>query len=459
MVRKIVDIKIKKAEEAISPEITESKEAVEEEFLKTITQNSVESVGAAAVKKPRRRTASTKTTKATAVLKKKPTPVKRRINFLKPALVLLGTSLFGVAVYAVGLGISSVNIDLETEKDSLSKNFNFVFKESPSSVFDSGKMLLPLYQFKKSFSYTQKYRATGEGEGSSYAIGEMKIYNENSALSQILIAGTRFESRDKKIFRLSSRVVVPGYKSENGKTIPGVVVAEVQADQPGPDFNLGPGRFMIPAFAGSSRFEKIYGISEQSFSGGASGKIPMVVKADLDSAKEKIIEYAYNTAKDEVLTQAPDNLKLLDKAIQFTPGEVSWPSEGAKTPEFKVSINGELSIFVFDENEVKLRIAERLEEDSNIKTDLKSVSYELFYENPDFNIDDNVLSLSVKVKRNLSAIVDTLEFKQRISGKTIDDFKAELLKLEGVEKIKVSVWPFWAQSVPANIDRIKITSQ
>ena len=149
----------------------------------------------------------------------------------------------------------------------------------------------------------------------------------------------------------------------------------------------------------------------------------------------------------------------MDKAIQFTPGEVSWPSEGAKTPEFKVSINGELSIFVFDENEVKLRIAERLEEDSNIKTDLKSVSYELFYENPDFNIDDNVLSLSVKVKRNLSAIVDTLEFKQRISGKTIDDFKAELLKLEGVEKIKVSVWPFWAQSVPANIDRIKITSQ
>ena len=70
-----------------------------------------------------------------------------------------------------------------------------------------------------------------------------------------------------------------------------------------------------------------------------------------------------------------------------------------------------------------------------------------------------MLSLSVKVKRNLSAIVDTLEFKQRISGKTIDDFKAELLKLEGVEKIKVSVWPFWAQSVPANIDRIKITSQ
>ncbi|KKT86485.1 MAG: hypothetical protein UW85_C0001G0033 [Parcubacteria group bacterium GW2011_GWA1_Parcubacteria_45_10] len=475
MAKRIIDIKVKNSsprpQSEQELEANEARPSLEDEFLKTITHNS----GASAKTKLSKRTPKEKPLAETMISNSEPEVMipetvqqpfesapfsvlpkaKKPRRFFKPALIISAVSGLIFAVWAFGSTISRVDIGIETKKETQSQSFRVTFKK-PGELGSGGSIELPVYQFEKSFSYTQDYPATGQGQGSSFASGEIVIYNENSASSQILVAGTRFESPDKKIFRLVSRTVVPGYTTEAGKIVSGKISAQLKADQAGPDYNLGPVRFAIPAFSGSAKFNNIYGVSENPFSGGASGLTTAVSADDIKLAKEKITEYAYEKAKSEALSQAPESLKLLDKAVRFDLGKITTSAVGEVAEKLKATISGSLAIFVFDENELKRTIEAKMTETQGFKVDLSSASYQILYENPEVDFEKSTISLTANVKRDLSAVVDTLEFKQKIAGKNIEELKKELLKLEGVQKIRVSVWPFWVRSSPKNIDAIKI---
>lgn len=365
-------------------------------------------------------------------------------------LVVLGGLIF--LLFQGSNFISQVEIVLEVQKETQEKTFSVFFKKDPQQTgFLNNQFVLPLYSFEKSFNYSQDYPATGEGEVRSYSRGKIIVYNEATQTPQVLVAQTRFESPQGKIFRLQKRVVVPGY-DQNG---PGMLEVEVVADQPGEEYNLEPTRFTLPGLAGTAKFEKIYGVSKEKFSGGALGVGKVVTAEDIKLAKEKIIEFAYETAKAEVLKEVPESLKLLDKAIQFNPGKPLTSAVG--TPEkTHAEISGSLSIWVFNENELKELINEKMREEQTLRTDWVSTTYQIFYENPEIDLSNQSMTLRVKVKRDIQAYVDTLEFKQKIAGKDLEEVKKELLKLEGVKKIRVSVWPFWIKRAPANLDTLKI---
>jgi len=62
----------------------------------------------------------------------------------------------------------------------------------------------------------------------------------------------------------------------------------------------------------------------------------------------------------------------------------------------------------------------------------------------------------LKVNEIVVPNVDTLTFKQSIAGKDIDTLKTEILKLQGIKEVNVSIWPFWLNNLPTNLDRINI---
>ncbi|MEW5805247.1 MAG: hypothetical protein AB1721_00755 [Patescibacteria group bacterium] len=384
--------------------------------------------------------------------KKKRAKPKDRSRVLKSVSWLIGLIGLGLLIYFGSGFISQVEIVLEIQKETQEKTFSALFEKEPEQTgFLNGQFVLPLHTFEKSFSYSKDYPATGEGEVSGYSRGKIIIYNEATQSAQILVARTRFESPDGKIFRIQERVSVPGYD----RVGPGILEVEVVADQPGPEYNLESTRFTIPGFAGSSKFEKIYAISKEKFYGGASGLAKVVTEEDVKTAKEKITQFAYDTAREEVIKEIPENLKLLDKAVQFKLGEIAVSSAG-EAEITRATIEGRLSILVFDETELKELIAEKMVEDQQIKSDLTLANYQIFYENPEIDLETQTMKLAVRVRRDIQALVDALEFKQKIAGKSIEELKKELLKLEGVQKIQVSVWPFWMKKAPENIDAIKI---
>jgi len=150
------------------------------------------------------------------------------------------------------------------------------------------------------------YEVTGENSVSGKkASGSVVIYNEYSSSSQTLIATTRLQSTDGKIFRLLKNVVVPGTTNVGGTIQPGAIEAEVVADQAGSDFNIDPTDFKIPGFANGPKFDKFYAKSSSSFSGGTSdgtsGGSAKVTQQDIDSAKAKA-EAAINDKINSVIS-------------------------------------------------------------------------------------------------------------------------------------------------------------
>src|SRR3989338_1411281 len=83
-----------------------------------------------------------------------------------------------------------------------------------------------------------EFKATEKKSQESRAEGIVVIFNKAKE-SQVLIASTRLESSDGKIYSIPRTIVVPASKQEGGKTIPGSVEITVMADKNGNEYNFG----------------------------------------------------------------------------------------------------------------------------------------------------------------------------------------------------------------------------
>ena len=101
-----------------------------------------------------------------------------------------------------------------------------------------------------SFKITEKdFRPIiGEKEIKTKARGRIVIYNAFSSEDQLLVRRTRFETPDGKIYRISEQIIVPGAEIKDEKIAPSSVEAEIFADQPGEEYNIGLTGFIIPGF-------------------------------------------------------------------------------------------------------------------------------------------------------------------------------------------------------------------
>ena len=167
----------------------------------------------------------------------------------------------------------TINISTTLTIDLAAKQASFSNKVIPGELFEKSKMV------------NETFASSGKSEQEGKAEGTIKVYNEYSTAVQPLLATTRFVSTDGKVFRTPTKATIPGLHYENNKMVAGEVEIRVVADQPGPEYNIGPTTFSIPGFAGSEKYVKFYAKSSQSMSGGSTKQVALVTREDLDNAK------------------------------------------------------------------------------------------------------------------------------------------------------------------------------
>ncbi len=161
--------------------------------------------------------------------------------------------------------------------------------------------------------------ATGEETVVEQAKGTILIYNRHSTEPVRLITNTRFETTDKKLFRLKESIVVPGYtRADDGTIAPGVITAEVFADQPGEEYNVGPTKFTIPGFAGSPEFENVTGESIETMQGGFNGPRFIIDEGELQTAQQSLQMELRNSLLARVDAEKPAGFTVFPGAITFT---------------------------------------------------------------------------------------------------------------------------------------------
>lgn len=379
-----------------------------------------------------------------------------RKKIFSAILIIIGLLALAFVVYFV-LPHAQIVINPKKEKVQFETNI-LVDKDINSTNIETSEIAGQLVETEKMVS--KEFPSTGEKDVSQKAIGKIIIYNQYSSSPQTLVKTTRLKSKDGKIFRLTSTVTIPGATINEGQITPSTKEVEVEADEAGVEYNIGPADFTIPGFEGTPKYSAFYGKSTQAMSGGAKGKMKVATQNDISGAIEIVKLELKDVAIADFKTVIPAGLKLLDDAQVLSVVESSSNLKANQAGEkFIVTVKVKVSGIVFNENDalslIEKNVGDKIPQNrtllfSTIKTTYKTIKLDL---------KQGSLNLDCSVEAESVVNFEEQKIKKDLAGKNEDEVKTYLSSLPDIETAKVIFWPFWVKKVPKNQNKIKVTTK
>jgi len=371
-------------------------------------------------------------------------------------IIFIGLALVvGALVGYLALPTTEVTISPKIEEISFDL---LVVGSTGISRVDEILNKIPLQEVKVEKTKSKEFLATGEKEISEKARGIITVYNEYSSSPQTLVATTRFESSEGKVFRINKNIIIPGAKIEEGKIIPSSIRVEVVADQSGQDYNIGPTNFTIPGFKGTAKYVGFYGKSQEPMTDGFVGKVKVVLAEDLEMAKEGLIDEIKKEVRQTLDEQIPTDLKLIEGGLKEEIAEVSASAEeGDETDRFSIEIEAIARALLFKEEDLRhlvdLNLISRIPEN---KSPL-SQSQQISWGEPIIDWVKGEASFELATTENAIWQIDTEALKKELAGQSEVEVRKYLANQPEIEKAKVTFWPFWVKRIPPQEKKIKIT--
>jgi len=334
-------------------------------------------------------------------------------------------------------------------------------KASPEiKNIDFDNKIIPAQFFEIEKEASQKFLATGESFEEKKAQGVIRVYNaHNPPKSMSLVEKTRFlSSQGSKYFKALENIYIPAAKLENKKIIPSFVDIKVEAMESGEEYNIDPSNFSIPGLVGTSYYYTIYGKSESAMTGGFKEKVEVITSEDIENAQKSLEKTLLSEAQNSLIESLPENFVLLPSAIFSQEIETSC-SEKAETQAFEFTCEGKIKIKYLAFNESSIReiskdiiFSKMSESDRAIE---ESLSIE--YIGNKVDLDEEEMTLNVKILLDTYKNIDEQTLKSQISGRTQQEIKDIVFtNFPTVEKIKMKFWPFWIRKTSLNLDKIEI---
>lgn len=287
------------------------------------------------------------------------------------------------------------------------------------------------------------------------AIGRVILYNKTDT-AQVLVAETRLMGTNDKIYKLDSKISVPG-ASSNG---PGSVEIGVHAAEAGADYNTLPIDFTVVGFKGTPKYDKFYARSKGNIFGGIIGQV-YVISAD---ERSKALAELNFTLKAKLLKKAMDESPkgfILYKDAVFLETDETSSSLESQSASVPVILNGSLYGFLFNEKELSGKVFSSVSSGDVAKSDIaipniRDLVFSL--SNKDPNSFDEVKRISFTLTGKAKAVwnVNSKSLLQSLLGQRKSDFKNILSSYGGVESADLSIKPIWKMSLPEKESKINI---
>lgn len=384
-------------------------------------------------------------------------------------LLLAGTFVLLVGGIALFTFRSSVEVTLipYSERESTAK-FEFKLVPEGKNSEASSEFELPYQSFEEMIEVSVPIEATGSApteKGSDRARGKIVIYNNYGTEPQTLVSTTRFETPDGKIFRLAQGVIVPGMTEISGKKEPGAIEAQVVADQPGAEYNIGPSSFTIPGFKGGPKYEKFSAKSSSAMVGGGgtntSGK--SITVSDIEQARSLAKEKAKESFR-VLLSEKTGNTssRILDEGIELTltteePSLVAGMSGENLSPKFRFQGKA----FVLSDEHIREAIRILVQKNNptgkgnRLPLSPQSILVNTVSLEPDFKENAGRATLSVDIV--LAAHIDIEAVKGELSGVEVSALKEVVLdKHPEINQIDIVLHPEFKKTLPSDTNRIEV---
>jgi len=373
----------------------------------------------------------------------------RYFAFFAIVFVILGI-VAGIYFY---LPKANLVVYLEDQEKSVSAS---VEANAEAGGVEGDKNIIPAVMEQIVREKTGEFDATGSKTGAGKAGGKVVIYNEFSGDNQPLVATTRLETNDGKIFRITKNIIVPGMTKVGTETKPGAIEADVVADKPGSEYNIGPESFKITGFKGGPKYEKFYAKSTKEMTSGSKGDGLIVSSQDITAAKENLTAEAKKEAAQELVENIPEGRKIFeDTVVTEVEDTSSSASVGAQAEKFSYTVKIKAKTLSFSEEDVKDVLKNSLAKEGS-GTDgaifNKSLNYILVEE----DTEKGFAKFEVKADLSFLSDVDGANFKRGILGKDSDEIQVIAKSYPAIKKVDVNFWPFFVSRVPLSEKRVSI---
>ena len=286
--------------------------------------------------------------------------------------------------------------------------------------------------------------ATGQEEVEEQAVGQITIFNTSSE-SQRLITNTRFESAGGLIFRIKDPAVAPPGTPEE----PGTVVAEVFADQAGPEYNLPAGtRFTVPGLQGSDAFNTIHAENTLAMTGGHRGPKFIIDDAELQAATESLRSELREALQNRIGSEKPAGFVVFDAAIRYA--YQALPAEEVGNGRVKIKEKVLLQLPIFKNEDFAAFIAAATvpgyESEPVRIENLSTLTFEYAAE-PNLSSEEPI-SFKLLGRPKIIWTYDVEQLKRDLAGGSQTALNTVLGGYPAIERATATIKPFWRRSFP-----------
>ena len=365
--------------------------------------------------------------------------------------------VLGAVAYVLTAFWNRADITINFKQTPWSYQANFIADKSASTI-NTTSNTIPAQVFTFNKNTTQSFPGSSFQNVSQKAQGTIAIYNAYNSSPQELVATTRFVTPDGKIFRLASTVTVPGAKVVNGQITPSTIDAPIVADQPGPNYNIGPvAHLAVPGFQkDTARYNGFYGTITSSTSGGYVGKKAVPTAADVTSAKASTTAMLQAGLSNGFTTNYPNNFKILDGATTYQISKMIVSTTTDANGNFTVFGQATMEAIGFDEAALKnyLLSLAQTEESNSVFSSIK-----IDYAGVQANFATGQVHFALTAQGQLEPAFSTSDFTSSILGESIAEARSTILALPNLQNGKISVWPLWLWNIPSDASKVHVTAQ
>lgn len=111
----------------------------------------------------------------------------------------------------------------------------------------------------------------------------------------------------------------------------------------------------------------------------------------------------------------------------------------------------------FDENDLLTLAKDKLKDDLGNDKELATQPNQIVYQSPFADFSKNLLNFSAKINGKIFWKINSDALKREIAGRNRSEVERIFNSHQEIVQAEVSLWPFWVKSVPANLDKIKIS--
>lgn len=382
--------------------------------------------------------------------------LKRRLSGVTIFYIFILIAILGSIIFAlVWLPKADVTIIPTSEE----VDFSGIFKVKKDEQFSIENKVIPGTLLEKEKDIKKIFISSKEEEVSKKAEGEVVLYNKDTSSHQF-ISGTRFQTKDGKIFKSKDRISVPAGSISN----PSEINVEVIAEKAGKEYNIKATSFTLPGLKGDPLYNKVSAKSTEPMEGGIIGKTKIVSDEDIENAERLMKVFQEEEIKKlikEITGESVDESDFWRNIATVEKEEIVFNKKtGDIADRFEGTTKITVKILNFKKGDIQKIISEIVSEKVKDGIQFKEIleTQKIEYELLGSGDKEENLEVSFQGTEKVAWEINESEIKKSIIGKNPSEFQ-KYFKEEMGDKIKnskVSLWPFWVSKVPTFEERINI---